>query len=465
MRTKLQLAALLLLPFCVMAQPASFSEFREYEGLYEYVNKSSLELAVSPRDKSLYAIIDNNKYLLRPLSKDFFVNSTNDTVFFLRNNGGTVSGYRVHGQEFKFLKKGDPEKLVWYARPPKQSGRYTVKQSLRPKLNDGLDVGSPRSAGLDEKALQTMIGKVVDGTYADVHSILLYKDDKLVLEEYFYEYNRNSLHELRSATKSFISALVGIAIDKGMIKSVDEPVVPYFTEFFTIDSTGLKQKITIRHLLTNQAGWDCDISNEASAGNENLMGMSPDWAQFTLNLPMLDTPGTRGRYCSGNAIVLGRIVEKVSGMKLSDFAKEHLFKPLAINASKWNFKPDASSANTFCQLYLRPRDILKFGILYLKQGNWKDKQVIPAAWVDGSFASHSQVNGTDYGYLWWKQWLNDGGTRVDGITAKGNGGQRIYLFPQYNMVAVITGGSFNINSPSDAMLIHHILPAIKSKKD
>ena len=466
MRTFAPLLSVLLFASSIHAQQPlglTFDQLREYEGIYEYLDTGTVEIAASPRDHQLYAILKESKYLLKPLEKDVFVNNSGEKVIFLRDNAGTVNSYSLNERTFSFLKKNTGEKKAWYARET-QGKKYVYKKTLKPKLNDGIEIGSIGGSALDRKNIQLMIERVVDGTYPDVHSILLLRDNKLVVEEYFYEYNRNTLHQMRSATKSVISALIGIAMGKGLIKGINEPVLSYFPEYGIADSTGLKKSITIRHLLTNQSGFDCDISIDSSAGNENIMGLSEDWVKFTLDLPMLDTPGTRGRYCSGNVIVLGRILEKASGMKLDEFARENLFKPIGISQFKWDFTPGKSSAETFCQLYMRPRDMAKFGLLYLNNGSWRGKQVIPPGWIRESTEEHSTVNETSYGYLWWRQWLNVAGRRYDGIAAKGNGGQRIYMFPEYNLLAVITGGSFNRDSPSDLMLINHVLPKLEKRQ-
>jgi CubicO group peptidase (beta-lactamase class C family) len=162
-------------------------------------------------------------------------------------------------------------------------------------------------------------------------------------------------------------------------------------------------------------------------------------------------------------VTLGRVVEKASGQGLYDFAKIHLFDPLGVKSFRWDFKPDPSQSESFCQLYLTPRDMAKFGLLYLQGGKWNGRQVISPQWVEASLAAHTTLNGTEYGYLWWRQWLNVAGTRYDGVTAKGNGGQRIYLWPSLNMVTVITGGNFNTQSPSDKLLIEYVLPAFNGK--
>jgi CubicO group peptidase (beta-lactamase class C family) len=464
MSPRLLFLYILTLPFTALAQnryPVTYDQLKEYEGIYSYLDSSNLQIAASPRDTLLYAVIHDSKYPLRPFGRDIFLNNADQLVEFMRGRRNRINGYRVNGQMFKLIKKQHADEGMFYARIPSRNNRYVYKKTLRPKLNDGLEIGSIKGAGLDKDRIEEMVARIADGTFRDVHSVLIVQDNKLSVEEYFYEYDRNTLHQMRSATKSVISALVGIAISKGLIKSVDDTVLSYFPEYTIENPSPLKDGITIKHLLTNQAGFDCDIKNDSSAGNETVMGQSADWVKFTLDLPMLDTPGTNGRYCSGGPIVLGRIIEKVSGKPLADFAYENLFRPLGIAKYRWDFKPDRSSAETFCQLYLRPRDMIKFGMLYLNNGMWKGNQIIPQLWVSESLEKHSVVNDTEYGYLWWRQYLNAGGQRRDGIAAKGNGGQRIYLFPQYNMIAVITGGSFNVDSSSDLLLATYILPSFK----
>jgi CubicO group peptidase (beta-lactamase class C family) len=209
---------------------------------------------------------------------------------------------------------------------------------------------------------------------------------------------------------------------------------------------------------------DCDISDSKSVGNETVMDYSDDWVKFTLDLPMIDAPGGIGRYCSGNPVTLGRIVEKTAKMPLLDFAEKNLFAPLGFKNYKWNFKPDKSSAENYCQIYLTPREMAKFGLLYLNNGNWKGKQIISSDFVKQSFEKHSTIQGVDYGYLWWLKYLDAGETRYYTKAAQGNGGQRIYILQEQNMVAVITGGNYNSQSPSDELMKKYILPAFNKKK-
>ncbi len=158
--------------------------------------------------------------------------------------------------------------------------------------------------------------------------------------------------------------------------------------------------------------------------------------------------------------MLGRLVELLTGTPLAQYARDRLFSPLGITDVRWRFVPDASSASTFCQLSLRPRDMAKFGLLYAQGGTWHGKQIIAQKWVDESTASHAMVGDTDYGWLWWRPYLNVGRTRVDAIAAQGNGGQEIWWFPKYDLIAVLTGGNYNRQSFTNTLLVNYVLPAV-----
>jgi CubicO group peptidase (beta-lactamase class C family) len=304
-----------------------------------------------------------------------------------------------------------------------------------------------------------MVEQIANETHPKIESVLLIKNGKLVLEEYFYQFHRDKTHQLRSATKSVVSALVGIALDRKLIASKDEKVVSFFPEYDIKNLSPEKQAITVEHLLACMSGLACEDGNPESPGEELKMNVSPDWVHFILDLPTLEPPGRNGRYCTGGVILLGRIVEKASGQRLPVFAAENLFNKLGITNFQWNFAPDSSSFDDACQLHMRPRDMAKLGVLYANEGRWQGRQLISSEWIKASLARHSVVRDTDYGYLWWRQWLNVNGTRMDGVTAKGNGGQRIYLWPSLDMIVIITGGSYNEPSDSDEIQVRYILPA------
>jgi CubicO group peptidase (beta-lactamase class C family) len=441
----------------------TYDQLKKYQGLYEYKNNATLKIAASPVDTILFAIINESKYPLRPSGKDLFLNSGNEKIQFFRSKTKGIAGYIDGNDTFKLLNnKVKFPKEIWYPRGTKPNGHtYTYKQPAED--NDGLETGNLNNTGLDKKLLNEMMQKIIDGTYPNVHSILIIKDGKLVFEEYFYEHNKNKLHELRSATKSFISALTGIAIDKGYIKNENEKVLPYFPEYTFKNLTDAKKQITIENLLTNQSGLDCDTYNSKAIGNESIMAYEKDWIQYSLDLPMNDSAGGIGQYCSSNPIIMGRIIEKATKMTLPEFATQTLFKGIAIKKFDWHFKPDPSSGETFCQVNLRSRDMAKFGLLYLNNGLWNSKQVIPKQWVEQSLSKHSVVAGLDYGYLWWTKYLDADGVRYYGKLAQGNGGQKIYIFKELNLVTVITAGHYNMQSSSNELNAKYILPAFNKK--
>jgi CubicO group peptidase (beta-lactamase class C family) len=415
----------------------------QYNGTYEYSDPPTLEISTSPVDHQLYAIIKGSKYLLRSYNKDTFLNNGNQQVIFHRLNN-KITGYTVDGHTYRRVNS-----TVTYQWQARKNTAYRYHEPA--DRHDGLIPGSLKIAGLDTARIRALITRIIDGTYPGIHSILLIKDEKLILEEYFYGYTENTPHQLRSATKSISSVMTGIAIQKGLIHSVQDKMLSFFPEYNISDSQ--KAAITLRDLLTQQSGFACNDRDPESPGNELKIYPTDDWIKYILTLPMTHTPGTTPSYCSGNTILIDRIIEKASGQSLSAFAKENLFAPLGITRFKWNFQPDKTQQDEFGQLYLRPRDMAKIGLLLLNKGNWKGKQLIPEIFVAESFAKQSVMEDIDYGYTWWLEKLND----IPGIAAKGNGGQRIFIWPSLNMIAVITAGNYNQQSPANKLLMECVL--------
>jgi CubicO group peptidase (beta-lactamase class C family) len=440
-----------------------YERLRKFEGTYEDEGGGTLQILVSPRDSILIAVLDGAKYPLKTLDGDLFRNGAGQRVQFSLEPGR--EGYKLldgadAGRLFRRVGPGAPlDERVWYPRP---HSRLSYSYSPPKAREDGLSVGAIPGAPLDSARLREMGEAITAGRYPDVHSVLVAHRGRLVFEEYFYEYDANTPHALRSATKSVVSALVGLAIAQGLLKDVRQPVLPFFAGDYPqlANVTDAKRRITVEDLLTMRSGLECDDWNQASPGNESKMGRTDDWVKFTLDLPMRSEPGTTSSYCSGGVIVLGRLVEKVSGRPLVTFAREHLFEPLGIRNFQWRFAPDRSSINTFCQVSLTPRDMLKIGLLYMSGGKWNSRQVVPADWVNASTSRHTSVGDTDYGYLWWRPYLEVPGGRHHGIMATGNGGQKIFLWPELDLVVVITAGNFNAQSHANALAIKYILPRI-----
>jgi CubicO group peptidase (beta-lactamase class C family) len=441
----------------------------DYEGVYAYHGGSQLLIVAA--DPLLFAVIDDAKYPLRQLDEDTFKNGSGDTIPFRRSADGSVSGFVERGIFFKRLSTTvDPEIAALVRarpRPMGPDGRAVPYEYKQPAdIGDGLAVGDASGAGLDRAVAARLVDRVADGTYPGVHSILVYRGGRLVMEEYFYGYDRDRLHQMRSASKSVVSALVGIAIDRGHLAGDGELVVKRLPYESYAKADPRKDQLTLRDLLTMRSGLACNDWDGNSPGNESVVYQSQDWVKFVLDLPMVEAPGTRGQYCSGNVAVAGRVVERATGTTLPSFAQQYLFGPLGINTAsvRWNYTLTASNAATVAQLYLRPRDMLKLGVLFQQRGEWRGRQIISRAWVERSTARWSTVGDQDYGYFWWHQWADvalPGGTRrVDMVVATGNGGQKIYLVPSLDLIVVMTGGNYNAQSPAMTIMAKELLPAV-----
>jgi len=444
--------------------PVSLTALREYEGTYEYVRESTLDLIASDFDTLLYALIDGAKYPLYRVAPDTFLDGQDNRVVFRRATSGTVIGYQLDGTLYPRLDSNPARvsffpKKEWYNQP--EDYPITIPEDR----GDGIATGQLSKAFANPAPIQKMVREVIAGTYPDVHSILIIKDNQLVLEEYFYGYGPDTLHQLRSATKPIIGAQVGLAIEEGNIRSEQDLLLPYFSEEYDtiLYLDDRKQHLTIADMLTYQHGMDCQNDHPKSAGNELTMMASSDWVKHTLDLPMVRQPGQVAEYCSGCPQVIGRLVEVTTGEQLEAFAKKHFFDPLGITGYRWRFDPDPSSSNTFNQLYLTPRHLAKIGMMYLNGGYWQGKQILPSKWVEKTFAS----TGDAYGFFWEHVSIKAGDQTHRAYLASGNGGQKIHIWPDHNMITIFTGGNYNSyllygkSTPPNELIPRYILPALR----
>jgi CubicO group peptidase (beta-lactamase class C family) len=439
----------------------------DYVGTYAYGAGQTIELVAGDQ---LFAVLDGAKYRLSPAGTDIFTNPSGQKIPFQRDANGKVTGLVESGVFRARVSPNITKESAALARPRPPGGdspeayRYHVPADA----HDGIPVGDIAKTELGAGTANAIVRGIVDGTYKDVHSVLLFQHGRLVMEEYFYGYDAARQHQLRSATKSVVSALAGIAIDRGALPGATEPVLPHMSYTGYANPDSRKSSMTLGNFLSMSSGLDCNDHSSDSPGRETVIDEAPDWVKATLDLPMINNPGTHGYYCSGGVAVVGRMTENVVHMSLPEFAQANLFGPLGMKRADWTWNYNLTNANKeYSQIHLRPRDMLKIGMLFTNSGKWQDRQIISEAWVKASLSEQSHVDDTSYGYFWWRPWLNvqvpAGEHRVDMIAAQGNGGQKIYLLPQYDLVAVFTAGDYNSDgAPPNKIMGKIILPALIS---
>ncbi|HWR25224.1 MAG TPA: serine hydrolase [Methanosarcina sp.] len=316
---------------------------------------------------------------------------------------------------------------------------------------EGWRTSTPEQQGIDSEKLTEALDYIQEKD-VDIHSLLIIRNGYVVTDAYFYPFANDSVHDVASVTKSFTATLIGIAISEGYIKGVEQPVLEFFPKRTIANVDANKKAMTLEDLLTMRSGFEC--INEPSEVTLMQMLASPDWIQFTLDLPMAEEPGTHFVYCSSNSHLLSGIIKETTGINELDYANKNLFKPLGITNIIWPSDPQGNN-HGWGDLHLTPHDMAKLGYLYLNKGIWDGKQIVPAEWVVKSTQKHvSLEEGRGYGYQWWVT-----GTLPGLYEADGRGGQRIIVWPEKNIIVVTTGGGFE---PGE--LAPFLLEAIKSDK-
>lgn len=355
--------------------------------------------------------------------------------------------------------------------------KYAVPEATK----DGWETASLRDEKIDAGLIQELLDRLADNSYKNITSIVIVKDGKLVVEEYFPReqvvgdersraLKRVSPQQLYSATKSVTSILFGIAISRGMIRGVDEKISAFFPDYADIFSSNDKAGLRLKDFLSMSSGlsWDEWTYPYSDPRNDALKSlMSPDPIRYILERPVVARPGAKFAYNTGNSIVLGEIIRRTSGLSVDKFAERYLFEPLGITDYYWSKLP-GEIVETGGGLFLRPRDMAKIGYLYLNGGQWHGKQIVSARWAKesttnqaGSMELPAWLLAADgYGYQWWLGSLKVDSQDIRFYGARGRAGQYILVFPNQQMVTVFTGLNDNIlmNQPLE-MLQRYILPA------
>ena len=334
------------------------------------------------------------------------------------------------------------------------------------------------SAGFDTAHLGAIRRAVDNRRLRNLHAVVVMRHGRLVFEDYFtgrdeawgrplgeVKFGPDTIHDVRSVTKSIVSLLFGIAQAQGMVGSIDRPLLDAFPEFADLQREPTRMKILVKHALTMTMGteWDETISYADPSNSERRMEDASDRYRFVLDRPIVLAPGERWNYNGGATAVIAKIVSRGAGRSLDAFAKEHLFGPLGITETEW-ITDRAGEAIAASGLRLRPRDLAKIGQLVLDHGRWDDREIVPKAWLDESTRPRIDAEpGVRYGYFWWTASSGFGDAAVSWVAGFGNGGQRVFVIPELDLVVVVTAG--NYNEPEQwrtrmAVLNQFVLPAL-----
>ena len=351
-------------------------------------------------------------------------------------------------------------------------------------LDDGWAIASPESVGLDGARLCAIAARLKE-IEANVHAVVIVRHGKLVFEQYFsgaderwdvagqYDFDATTKHDMRSVSKSVISLLVGIAIDRKLIASAEEPAVKFFPEYAAVKSAGWDQ-ITLRHLLTMSSGmqWDENRGWNDPKNDEPHLGFEPDPIRYILSKPIAKPPDAVWTYNGGGTDLLGSILERVSGKPLEAFAREVLFQPLGITDFEWRNYPRNGKLASAIGLRTRPRDAARIGQIVLNRGTWDGTPIVSPEWIEQSLRPRFQAIGYFsglffYGQQWWLGRSIVHEKEVKWIAATGSGGQRIFIVPDRDLVVMTTSGLYFAPRQGDGaldMLTNYILPAVRDAR-
>jgi len=290
-----------------------------------------------------------------------------------------------------------------------------------------------KAQSADSLALSTIFQSA--DQISSVRTLLIQRQGKLIKAGSFDGRNLDRPYNIKSASKSILGLLTGIAIEKGFIPSVDEPINTYFPEYFESNPDSLKESITIRNLLTMKTGL-----RSTSSRNYGAWVISDNWVEYALEQDFVSEIGGRMVYSTGTSHLLSVIISKAAEMSTKEFAEKYFFGPLKIRVGGWDKDPQGNYMGGN-NMALKPRDLLKIGQLMLDEGVYNDEQIVSKNWIEESFGTYtySNYNPYGYGYQWWNQKI--GGYQT--FFAWGNGGQYIFVIPEIEAVVVITSSTLN----------------------
>ncbi len=346
-----------------------------------------------------------------------------------------------------------------------------------PQLRDGLPTSSARAAGFNLELLTQLSNKIDSGQYVNVHSVLVLHKGKLVYEKYSGGFGRDSIHSMRSISKFITSTLVGIAVDRGDIPSIEERIFDFLPEYESL-KTPEKYEIRLKHLLNMTAGieWrESDVPYGTDENDETQMYRDGEWVRYTLSKPLIHQPGTKWEYSGGLANLMAAILQNATGMPGDEYARRYLCKPLGIQQFKWNKNKDHGWVSAAAGVSITPRALAKIGQMFLDSGYWKGNKVLSKGWTEASGKNQippeesGQIGPFAIGYGYTTLVILKGPDFMPGLkgfAATGNGGQILWILPEDDLVMVMTGGNYDSElsqtQPID-MAVRYVYPALPGK--
>lgn len=337
-------------------------------------------------------------------------------------------------------------------------------QKIQP--NSGWELSNK---GFDKTKIEALNRKIAEKRFEDINGIVVIKENKLLIEEYFNGENRSSLHDPRSVGKSIASTMLGIAIEENYITSENALLKDFYDLKSFKNYSNKKDSVTLRSLLTMSSGFLGDDSNYSSLGNEENMYPTKNWVKFALDLPMQEdkTIEKDFAYFTAGVVILGDVIHKSVPKGLVSYTDEKLFKPLGITKYKWQYTPQ-QVGNTAGGLQLSAIDFAKYGQLYKNKGLWNGKQILNKEWVEKSIDRSVKISSNDefYGYLFWNKTFKINDKDYEVSYSSGRGGNKVFIFKDIPFVVVITSSAYNnpaAHLNANKMMVEYILPAIIEK--
>ena len=331
---------------------------------------------------------------------------------------------------------------------------------------------TPEQVGVDARAVSSLVGRLRSGSLGPEHAIVIVRKGYVIADEYFAGWTADSIHTEQSVTKSVTSLVTGIAIARGDLRGMDQPLVEVLSRYAPIANLDeRKRALTIGDVLTMRTGLDWSEDSYSGSPLEQLNNLQTDWLRFVVDWPMREQPGTRWQYNSGGVIALGGAIGIAGGMNTADYARTYLLRPIGITGDKWyRGFPDALP-HTGGGLLMRTQDLARVGYLVLRRGRWNGTQIVPETWITES--TRPRVTPTyrlggrtsSYGYLWWLYTLAGGPPDASSadvvIAASGAQGQWLFMVPKYDLVVAINAGIVSGPDPALDILFNDILPAMR----